>query len=58
MLMTRSAFAAVTQRSAPPIDMVMPYMFMLTYVFSFQKDEQQMHGKSTTFGKWVTAAKC
>ncbi len=31
------AFAAVTQHSALPIDMVMHYMFMLTYIFSFQR---------------------
>ncbi len=31
------AFAAVTQHSGPPIHMVMHYMFMLTYIFSFQR---------------------
>lgn len=37
LLMICLAFAAVTQHSAPPIDMVMHYMFMLTYIFSFQR---------------------
>lgn len=37
LLMICSAFAAVTQHSALPIDMVMHYMFMLTYIFSFQR---------------------
>lgn len=37
LLMICSAFAAVTQHSAPPIDMVMHYMFMLTYIFWFQR---------------------
>lgn len=37
LLMICLAFAAVTQHSAPPIDMVMNYMFMLTCIFSFQR---------------------
>lgn len=37
LLMIHWAFAAETLHSALPIDMVMPCMFMHTYIFSFQR---------------------